>query len=82
MVDVFHSSALNALIEESLRRNPTVDAAQAALRGALENGYAQEGCFYPNIQASFVPSRQKNVVGTHSAALASGTPNYSSCAPR
>src|SRR5215469_8380531 len=34
---LFHSSALNTLIEEALKNNPTLPAAEAALRQAWEN---------------------------------------------
>ena len=57
--ELFHSNALNGLISDSLQRNPSVEAAQAALRGALESVYAQQGAFYPTVDASFVPTRQK-----------------------
>lgn len=56
---LFQSPELNALIEKALKANPTLVAAQAALRQAMELVYAQQGFFYPNIGANFVPSRQK-----------------------
>ena len=37
---LFHSEALNALVEQALRNNPTLPAAEAALRLAWENVYA------------------------------------------
>jgi len=69
---LFHSEPLNALIEKSLKANPNLQATQAALRGAMENVYAQQGAYYPAIQASFSPSRQRNAVGTVSPTLTSG----------
>src|SRR6266851_5478198 len=56
---LFQSPPLNALIERALQANPTLVAAQAALRQALELVSAQRGAFYPTIQASFSPSYQK-----------------------
>ena len=56
---LFHSKPLNDLIEQALKANPDVAAAQAALRGARENVYAQQGAFFPSIDASFNPTRQK-----------------------
>jgi NodT family efflux transporter outer membrane factor (OMF) lipoprotein len=73
---LFHSPPLNTLVEQSLKANPSLEAAQAALRQAQENVYAQEGFFYPNIQASFSPSRQKNATGTISPTLTSGAPLF------
>ena len=60
---LFHSPPLNALIEKSLKANPTLPAAQAALRQAMENVKAQVGFFYPTVQANFSASRQGNAVG-------------------
>src|SRR5262245_41962067 len=50
---LFRSPQLNALIEQALRANPDMRVAQAALRQALENVYAQMGTYYPSVQASF-----------------------------
>ena len=43
----FGSDAINALIEESLKANPTVQAAEATLRQARENVAAQRGLYFP-----------------------------------
>jgi NodT family efflux transporter outer membrane factor (OMF) lipoprotein len=56
---LFHSKPLDDLIEQALKANPDVAAAQAALRGALENVYAQRGAFFPSVDANFNPTRQK-----------------------
>ncbi|HYM30582.1 MAG TPA: efflux transporter outer membrane subunit [Candidatus Cybelea sp.] len=56
---LFHSELLNALIEEALKANPDLQAAQAALRVARENVGAQQGAYYPSIGANFSGSRQK-----------------------
>jgi NodT family efflux transporter outer membrane factor (OMF) lipoprotein len=56
---LFHSSALDALIDRSLANNPDLQAAQAALTVARENVLAQRGAFYPAVAASFSASRQR-----------------------
>lgn len=56
---LFQSPQLDSLIRKALQANPTIEAAQAALRQAQENVYAQRGFFYPTVQASYSPSRTK-----------------------
>jgi NodT family efflux transporter outer membrane factor (OMF) lipoprotein len=56
---LFHSKALNGLIQRSLTNNPDLRAAQAALRVARENVLAQRGTFYPAVSGNFAASRQK-----------------------
>jgi NodT family efflux transporter outer membrane factor (OMF) lipoprotein len=56
---LFHSKALNDLIAHSLKANPDIKAAQAALKVARENVLAQKGAFYPSISGMFSPSRHK-----------------------
>jgi NodT family efflux transporter outer membrane factor (OMF) lipoprotein len=73
--ELFHSQPLNDLVAASLTQNPTVNAAQAALRGAMENVYAQQGFFYPNVGASFAPTRQK-VAGDLASGAISGASYY------
>ncbi|MGO9949080.1 MAG: efflux transporter outer membrane subunit, partial [Steroidobacteraceae bacterium] len=79
---LFHSPALNSLIEQALKSNPSLEAAQAALRQAQESVYAQQGFFYPNVDASFAPSRQKNATGTIAPTLTSGEPLFSLYTPQ
>jgi NodT family efflux transporter outer membrane factor (OMF) lipoprotein len=55
----FGSPALNSLVEQAFRANPSVTIAQAALRQAQEMVYAQRGYFYPNIAADYSFERQK-----------------------
>jgi NodT family efflux transporter outer membrane factor (OMF) lipoprotein len=62
---LFKSRALNALIERSLENNPNLQAAMSSLRAAKEQVYAQQGKYFPLVQANFNPTRQKT-----SAALA------------
>src|SRR5262245_39448158 len=56
---LFRSKALQALVEEGLRNNPDLEAAQAALRIARENTAAQRGFYFPSVDASFDALRQK-----------------------
>jgi NodT family efflux transporter outer membrane factor (OMF) lipoprotein len=67
---LFHSKPLNRVIEQALKANPDLEAAQAALRGAWENVYAQQGALFPSIAASFIPTRQQT-----SGALSVATSN-------
>ena len=56
---LFHSPALNALVEEALRNNHDLKAAQAALKAAQEAVLAQRGSFLPGVSAGFDANRQR-----------------------
>lgn len=56
---LFHSKPLNDLIERSLKANPDIKAAQAALLVARENVLAQRGFYYPSMSAGFTADRSK-----------------------
>src|SRR5579859_584628 len=56
---LFHSTALNALVEQSLAHNHDLKAAQAALTVARETALAQRGVYFPSVSASYSASRQK-----------------------
>ena len=56
---LFKSPSLNALIERALQNNPNLQSALASLRAARENVYAQEGKFFPLVQANFNPTYQR-----------------------
>jgi NodT family efflux transporter outer membrane factor (OMF) lipoprotein len=71
---LFHSKALNALIEQALRNNPTLPAAQAALGKAWENVYAAQGAFFPTVVAGYSPSRNKTATGVVFTSASSGKP--------
>jgi NodT family efflux transporter outer membrane factor (OMF) lipoprotein len=73
---LFRSEALNSLVEQSLKANPNLQAARAALRVAEENYRAQRGAFFPSVQASFAPTRQK-VAPALSSPLNSGASLFS-----
>jgi NodT family efflux transporter outer membrane factor (OMF) lipoprotein len=55
---LFRSPALNALIQQSLNNNPSLQTALANLRAARQAVYAQEGKFFPLVDANFNPTRQ------------------------
>ncbi len=56
---LFHSTALNDLIDQSLTNNPDLKAAQAALSVARENVLAKRGVYYPSVTGNFSASRQR-----------------------
>jgi len=56
---LFHSKALNDLIERSLKNNPDVKSAQAALLVARENVLTQRGAYYPQVSGTFSATRAK-----------------------
>ncbi len=56
---VFRSPALDRLIHQAIEANPNLQAALSALRVANENKLAQEGKFFPLVQANFNPTRQQ-----------------------
>ena len=57
---LFHSKPLNDLIERSLKANPDLKAAQAALIVARENMLAQRGFYYPSVTGGFSATRAKS----------------------
>lgn len=59
--ELFHSPALNQLVERALKANPNLQAAQATLRQARENVYAAQGALYPEVNANGSVTRQKFV---------------------
>jgi NodT family efflux transporter outer membrane factor (OMF) lipoprotein len=79
---LFHSEPLNTLVEQALLANPTLPAAQAALRQALENVAAQRGSYYPSVSAGFDASRNLTPTRALSPASASGNPYYSLITPQ
>jgi NodT family efflux transporter outer membrane factor (OMF) lipoprotein len=57
--ELFKSPALNALVEQAFRVNPTIASAQAALVQAQELVYAQQGYFFPTVAANYDFQRTK-----------------------
>jgi NodT family efflux transporter outer membrane factor (OMF) lipoprotein len=68
---LFHSPGLNALVERSIKANPSLEAAIASMRVAQETTRAQEGKFFPLVQGNFLPTRQQ-VAQSLSSPLSSG----------
>ena len=56
---LFHSRALNSLIDRAFQSNPDIKSAQEALSVAKENVYAQQGAFWPSLSGGFSALRQK-----------------------
>ncbi|MGB2656204.1 MAG: efflux transporter outer membrane subunit, partial [Candidatus Acidiferrum sp.] len=56
---LFHSKPLDDLIERSLKANPDIKAAQAALLVARENTLAQRGAYYPSVSGGFSATHAK-----------------------
>ncbi len=56
---LFRSPVLDGLVDQALRANPDIDAAQATLRQAHENYLAQEGSFFPQVNGSGSFGRQQ-----------------------
>jgi NodT family efflux transporter outer membrane factor (OMF) lipoprotein len=70
--ELFHSPALDSLVKKSFAANPTLPAAQAALRQARELVAAQQGFFYPSLTGGAAASRNQTG-STLSPATANGT---------
>lgn len=56
---LFGSPELDALIEQAWRANNSIASAEAALRVAQENVWAQQGSFFPGVQLGYTPTRTK-----------------------
>jgi NodT family efflux transporter outer membrane factor (OMF) lipoprotein len=64
---LFRSPQLNALVEQSLKGNPNIDAAQAALRQARDLYKAQRTTLFPTVQGGFDATRSKYATNTLTA---------------
>jgi NodT family efflux transporter outer membrane factor (OMF) lipoprotein len=75
---LFGSPKLNQLVDQALRDNPNVAAAQAALHQAHELYLAQRASFLPAVQGGFSATRAKNAVATvaNPTVLAQEEPYY------
>ncbi len=78
---LFHSQPLNDLIERSLKANPDLKSAQAALLVARENTLAQRGYYYPSVSAGFSATRARTSSEV-SPFTASSALNYSLFTPQ
>ena len=57
--ELFHSPALNAVVERALSKNPDLKAAEAALAVAHENVLVQRAAYYPSATGSLAAGRSK-----------------------
>jgi NodT family efflux transporter outer membrane factor (OMF) lipoprotein len=64
---LFQCQALNSLVEQAFKNNPTVSGAQAALAQAQELVRAQRGFFYPSVGATAQAERHKVSGNTNSS---------------
>jgi NodT family efflux transporter outer membrane factor (OMF) lipoprotein len=58
---LFHSAQLDQLIDRALKANPNLAAAQAALREANENAFAEQGYLYPGVTAGVSGIRERRL---------------------
>jgi NodT family efflux transporter outer membrane factor (OMF) lipoprotein len=72
---LFHSTAINALVEQALKSNADLEAARAALRAAQETYYAQRGSLLPQAGIDYNASRNK-ASDTISTPLSTGQNPY------
>jgi NodT family efflux transporter outer membrane factor (OMF) lipoprotein len=78
---LFHSKAINRLIETALENNHDLKAAEAGLKAAKEAVEAQKGFFFPTITA--VPNAQRQLQsGTIAPNLTSGANPYTLYTPQ
>jgi len=56
---LFQSPQLNALIEQAIKNNPTLQAAEATLRVAQENQRARVSILFPSVDGNVNASRQQ-----------------------
>jgi NodT family efflux transporter outer membrane factor (OMF) lipoprotein len=73
---LFRSPQLNALVEQSLKGNPNIDAAQAALRQARDLYKAQRTTLFPTVQGGFDATRSKYATNTLTAPTVSTSSIY------
>ena len=80
---LYRSPALNSLIEEAMRANPTIESARAALTQAHELELAGRGALFPTLSGTASSTRQKlsgasvggqggNIFSVNSASLSVG----------
>jgi NodT family efflux transporter outer membrane factor (OMF) lipoprotein len=79
---LFHSRALNDLIEQALAHNPDLKAAQAALLVAHENTRAQRGAYAPQVTAGASVTREKDPSATLAPVPANNSFAYTLITPQ
>ncbi|HSR01036.1 MAG TPA: efflux transporter outer membrane subunit [Sphingomicrobium sp.] len=78
---LFHSKALNALIEQALANNADLKAAEAALQVAHENTRAQRGAYAPQLSLAPTISQQKDPSQTLAPVPANNASSYTLITP-
>jgi NodT family efflux transporter outer membrane factor (OMF) lipoprotein len=73
---LFQSPKLDDLVQQSLKANPDVGAAQAALRQAHELYLVQKTSFFPTVQGSFGGQRSEFPTGTLTSPTVATTSTY------
>jgi hypothetical protein len=73
---LFRSTKLDQLVEQALKGNPTVGAAQAALRQARELYAAQRSTLLPSVQGSLDANRSRFAVNSLANPTVSPNPTY------
>jgi NodT family efflux transporter outer membrane factor (OMF) lipoprotein len=73
---LFHSPALDRLVEQALKGNPNVAAAQAGLRQAHELYLAQRAGFFPNLQGGFSGDRSEFPTNTLTSPTVASSSTY------
>ena len=73
---LFHSPKLSKLVDDAIKNNPDVAAAQAALRQSHELYSAQWTSFFPVVQGNFNATRTKIAQGTITPITTSPNPTY------
>ncbi len=56
---LFRSPALTRLVADAIRQNPTLQATAETLRQAQETTIAQQGAYFPNVNAQLTRTREK-----------------------
>jgi NodT family efflux transporter outer membrane factor (OMF) lipoprotein len=72
---LFRSRALDSLVRRSLAANPSLQSAIATLRSTKETVYAQQGKYFPLVQADFNPTTGQSATVV-SSPLASGASSF------
>jgi NodT family efflux transporter outer membrane factor (OMF) lipoprotein len=78
----FGSDDIDSLVDQALRANPSLRAADATLRQSLEAVAAQRGAYFPTVQAQASATRNRDAVQVLSPTLTSGASTYSLYTPQ
>lgn len=74
--NLFQSTKLDHLVEQALKANPNVGAAQAALRQAHELYLAERTSYFPNVQGSFGGDRSEFPTNTLTSPTVASSSTY------